>query len=380
MARSARGPAIRLLGLIAATAVLAAACSSSGVSERPARSGGRGSGRQSVPPPPTGSASYSLGTASPAGDANPSLCLSGDTCKALTVDCPGTDQTAQAVLDIGDPVGTPRGVLVFLSGGGGGKLWSQEARSDVAFSGQSQSKSTNEQAAKKAEDFLQGLRQQGFMTVQVEWQPPWLAAPKNDPVGPARLACRSATAVKYVHDNYFERTGAHPAPLACGFCITGNSGGASQIAYMLGFYGLSGIIDGAVLTGGPPHAGLAKACLNQPGYEYTPQLDQVLDASYGFFKPERGPCELHTQSWADTWKRDGADTGGDDYDYPDTRVLLLLGALDDTAVGPHQMDYLHRLQAAGSPHVKQVTIPGMSHVITLSDAGLGQISDWFLHA
>jgi hypothetical protein len=361
-------------------ALLAGACTSSGKPGDGGRShspDGSGSGSSGGTPPPTSGSTFPLGQVQAGGDG--AGCLPGDKCKAFTVTCPGIGQDAKGILDIGDPSGQPRGLLVFLSGGGGDKLWSQEAKQDLRYSGGGGGgKPIDEQAAKQGSDLLQGLRQRGFMTIQVVWKVAWLGAPKGQAVGPAKLGCRPATLLKWLHDNYFDRMGVDPAPLQCGFCVTGNSGGASQIAYSLAFYGLGDIIDAAVETGGPPHAALAKACLNQPGYEYTPGLDSVLDASYGIYRPERGPCQMHDQSWKATWTRDGADTGGSAYAYPNTRVLLILGGQDDTAVGPHQMDYLARLQRAGSPHLDQVTIPAMTHAITADLEGLNRIRDWFL--
>jgi hypothetical protein len=274
-------------------------------------------------------------------------------------------------------VGQPQGLLVFLSGGGGNKLWSEAAKLDLQYSGSKQ-KNEDPVAARLAGDMLQTFRDHGFMTVQVVWRAGWLAAPKGDPVGPAHLACRSASLIQWLHDTYYLPMGASPAPLQCGFCLTGNSGGASQIAYSLAFYGLGDIVDAVVETGGPPHAALDKVCLNEPGFGYSLTLDSVLDISYGFYRPQIGPCQKHDPTWAATWKRDGADTGGSTYSYPNTRVLLVLGQLDETEVGPHQMAYLAKLREAGSPHVEQVTIPNMTHAITASKDGLSHITDWFL--
>ena len=108
-------------------------------------------------------------------------------------------------------------------------------------------------------------------------------------MGPAHLACRSASLIQWLHDTYYLPMGVSAAPLQCGFCLTGNSGGASQIAYSLAFYGLGDIVDAVVETGGPPHAALDKACLNDPGFGYSERLDSVLDISYGFYRPELGP-------------------------------------------------------------------------------------------
>jgi hypothetical protein len=71
------------------------------------------------------------------------------------------NQTGVGFLSIGQPQGTPKGVIMLFSGGGGSKLWSQEAKNDLAFSGQSNDKSIDQQAAKMASDFLAGLQQQG---------------------------------------------------------------------------------------------------------------------------------------------------------------------------------------------------------------------------
>jgi hypothetical protein len=325
------------------------------------------------PQPPV----YPLGQVQESG-ANPEFCLPGDTCKGFVVDCPEAGAPAKLILSIGDPIGSNRGVLLFLSGGGGNKLWSQEAKQDLAFSGQGTAgKAIDQAAAKKASDFLMAFRQQGYMTIQASWPAAWLAAPPGQEVGPAKLGCRPATAIKFVHDSYFDRMNVPPSALHCGFCVTGNSGGASQIGYALSFYGLANVIDATVMTGGPPHAALDKACLNVPGYEYNQNLDGVLDASYGYINSLQGPCVRHDASYASIWKKDGIDTGGKYYVYPHSRVLFLLGGQDDTQVGPHQEAYFNKLKSSGSPHVERIVIPDMTHAVTASDEGLKDITNWF---
>ncbi len=132
------------------------------------------------------------------------------------------------------------------------------------------------------------------------------------------------------------------------------------------------------MSGGPPHAALDKACLNEPGFQYNTNLDGVLDASYGFSGPQHGPCVAHDQSYAAKWRADGIDTGGRYYSYPNTRVLFLLGGQDDTQVGPHQLAYYQKVKQSGSPTVEQITIPDMTHAITASSEGLNDIKSWFL--
>jgi hypothetical protein len=390
--RRARTTAPSLLTL-AAVVLVTTMCSSGTPSTNPTTPSTTSAPSTSSPTPTAasfdspGPGVYQLGTVTETAASNPDTsttdradCLAGDTCRHVTVNCSAAkvNQTGVGFLSIGQPQGTPKGVIMLFSGGGGSKLWSQEAKNDLAFSGQSNDKSIDQQAAKMASDFLAGLQQQGFMTIQVRWQNAWLASPPGDQAGPARLACRPASLIEHVYTTYYQPMGVHPTGGQCGFCLTGNSGGASAIGYSLAFYGLGPITDAAVLTGGPPHAALDKACLNVPGFTYITGLLKVIDASYGY-NNQRGPCANNDPSWADVWRRDGVDTGGNEYSYPDTRILLLLGGLDDTAVGPHQLAYYDKLKKAGND-VKQVTIPDMTHAITASDKGLSEIENWFTKA
>jgi hypothetical protein len=307
-------------------------------------------------------------------------CLPGDTCRQFLVDCSaaGVPQRGVGFLSIGQPQGSPKGVVMLFSGGGGSKLWSLEAKNDLAFSGQSDNPATDAAAAKKAAGFVDQVHRKGLMTVEVRWKTPWLTSPSGNEAGPARMACRPATVIDHVFETYVKPLGVNDASGRCGFCLSGNSGGSSAIAYSLAFYGVGPLVNGVVLTGGPPHAALVKTCTNVPGYEYPLSNLKVLDSSYGFLPGgPPGPCATHDPSWADVWKRDGVDTGGNRYSYPGTAMLLLLGGLDTTNVGPHQVDYLHKLRSAGAD-VKQVTIPDMTHAITASDEGLHQIQQWFV--
>lgn len=305
------------------------------------------------------------------------VCLAGDECLPVRVDCPGVQQPDEAALDVVRPAGSPRGLVMFWSGGGGTKLWATEAENAEGTSSATGGHPVFEPAARKGKAFLYTLAQSGLMTVQVEWIYPWLASSPGEEVGPARLACRGATLMKWVHDKLYVPLGAHPRGQACGFCVTGNSGGASMIAYALAFYGLGNIVVGAVMSGGPPHASIAKGCLGPPPFQYSQPLLTNFDASYGFLAPRHGPCWLHDSSWASRWDGDSVDIGGSAHDDPHTRILLLLGGQDPTRVGPHQMVYYERLKAHGSD-VRQVTVPAMTHAITASDAGLDDIKREFL--
>ncbi len=82
----------------------------------------------------------------------------------------------------------------------------------------------------------------GLVVVQLAWDPPGIwGGPR-----PRTLACRYATAAKWVYDNI------HTGGKTRLFAAQGTSGGASQIAFGLAHYGLSDLLDLANLGGGPP--------------------------------------------------------------------------------------------------------------------------------
>src|ERR1043166_5754108 len=126
--RSASLP-IRVFAMSLLLVLAAAACQSgppkgSGFvtpTDTPSTSGGGGD--RGTPQPPV----YPLGQVQESG-ANPTFCLPGDKCKGYVVQCPEAGAPTKLILSIGDPIGENRGVLLFLSGGGGNKLWSQEAK------------------------------------------------------------------------------------------------------------------------------------------------------------------------------------------------------------------------------------------------------------
>ena len=237
------------------------------------------------------------------------------------------------------PAGAPRGVVAILLGGKG-----------VGFTGVNRM-------------FVSQLATDGFEVVIVSWEDPWLQAARGEDVGPARLACRSATAIKWIHDNLYERLGVPRAALgACGFCLHGNSGGATQIGYSLSLYGLGSIVDAAVLSGGPPHAAIAKGCLRERGYAYDNISAGIIDLSYGF--PDGGgPCEKHDKSFQERWNQDSLDTAGGTYKFPQTRVAFVFVSGDPTVGPAHGRDYQAKLEAAHSPYVTIRTISGQSHTI-----------------
>jgi pimeloyl-ACP methyl ester carboxylesterase len=300
-------------------------------------------------------AKFSLGALTLGAGSSPS-CRLGRTCEIeFHVDCPNVQREATGAMSVTAPSGSARGLVVFFLGGLG----------------------TGESGETINRDLIRSLALHGIEVVLVRWEDSWLQSASGEDVGPKRLACRPATAIFWVHEHlYKDLTLGPPGPRVCGFCISGNSGGATQSAYALAFYGLAGVIDAAVLSGGPPHAALDEGCLQEEGLGYIQRSADIIDLSYGF-PNGGGPCERHDPAFEDHWKNDSVDVGGD-YDYPDTRVVFIFGSDDFTEGPPHGKLYLAKLRAADSPFVSVETIEGMPHTLQISPSGRIALQDALL--
>ncbi|HVL04227.1 MAG TPA: hypothetical protein VM386_07315, partial [Acidimicrobiales bacterium] len=279
----------------------------------------------------------------------------GEECESIEVTCPGLSEPIRGTVATSPPTGSPRGLVMFFTGGPG-KGWYSAEHSDTTAQ-------------------FDQLRAEGFELVQVRWGGlGWLRAATGEQVGPAELACRPATVIKWVHDTRYQAPGLDPAPGSCGFCLTGNSGGASQIAYALTHYGLGEVVDALIPTSGPPHAQLAKGCLDEPGeeaYAYPPSAVGVIDSSYGALRSD-GPCAAGDPAFRSTFDRDSVDIGGSDYDFPGTRVHFIVSP-DDETVAVRARDLAERLRQGGSPWVQVQEVPEMGHDIQKSEAGMAAL-------
>jgi hypothetical protein len=295
-----------------------------------------------------------LGTLSTT-QASDSSCPAGHTCLGFQVVCPGVQLPARGFLATATAQGQPRGVVLFATGGPGTSWWSQSSSAAAAF--------------------ISDLRADGFMIAQLRWQDGWLVSAPGEDAGSGHLGCRPATVVKWVHDNLYQPLGLQPARGACGYCITGNSGGASQVSYALSHYGLDALLDAVVPTSGPPHAAQAKGCLRNPGeepYWYENGSASTIDSSYGFAAGQ-GPCVMHDSSFIGRWTEESVDTGGNDYSHAETRIHIILGGQDTSSAPPHAGDYMARLLSAGSPYATLEVVPQMAHPIQASADGLAAL-------
>lgn len=282
-------------------------------------------------------------------------CATGATCAAFTVTCPDVPDTT-AIVATGEAAGAPKGVIVFFSGGGGDMFW--------------------DEASPDSEVFLADLQSDGYVVVQVRWDPSWSNVNPGQSAGWGAVACRSATMVKQVYDQQYVPLGVAPATGACGFCVTGVSGGASQTGYSLAFYGLAPIIDAAVLASGPPHADIEKGCITgagDEGFAYDLQQQKDFDAVYG--DRANGPCQRRDESQVQQWEADSVETGGAFYSYDTTRVVFIFGGKDRTPGPAHGRTYVQKLQDSGSPMVDVVEVPNMAHYIERSPDGLAALGE-----
>lgn len=282
----------------------------------------------------------------------PKGCPDGFACSSFAVQCPGIRATVGGFLARAEARPPLRGVVAFFSGADGADFWSLGSDKGLAF--------------------LHDLQNYGLRVFQVRWdRPTWLTASSGEQVGAAKLACRPASVIKWIHDH----NPVPPArPGACGFCISGQSAGASQVSYALARYGLDSIVSVAVPTSGPPHADIAEGCTAPPGApgEFPPKSSGALmDLSYGYLNGG-GPCERRDSSYSSHWRADGVDANGSFF-YPSTHVQFIFGDADTNPADYHAQKYVNQLRAAHSPYVSVDVIHCMEHGVQNSDDGLAAL-------
>jgi hypothetical protein len=284
-------------------------------------------------------------------------CPSGSQCQRFGIsNCPNVSENAGGELAVSSPSGTPRGTVMFFSGGTATSWWSD--------------------MSPLSQKFMARLRStDGFQVVQVRWVQPWLFSAPGEDAGSGHLACRPATLIEWVHEHVFARLGLRLAAGSCGFCITGSSGGASEVSYAISFYGLDGILDGEFPTSGPPHAAQVKGCQpGFPGYGYG-QDAGFIDGSYGFLDPQHdpGPCALQDPGFVPRWQAESVDTGGNDFSHPTTRIEFIIGGRDHTAAPAHARDYRNLLKQDPLNDVTWTFVATMPHDVQLSQDGLSAL-------
>jgi hypothetical protein len=190
---------------------------------------GCGGSKPSVVMEPTARSASALSTGGTVTTPTPATCPggypSGATCSTATVTCAGGLDAMNVLLVVNQPKGTPKGTIVFLTGGGGNKLDDHATQLAIRYPGQ------------------------GFTLVQPVWQGGnWEVAPEGTMIG---AACRPAVLLDWAHSYYNTGTA---------FCAEGWSGGSAAISYSMTFYGLSSELNYVSLLSGPPFGRIDYGC------------------------------------------------------------------------------------------------------------------------
>jgi len=285
----------------------------------------------------------------------PTAC-NGETCYELQVACPQVPEPERLLLRVVNPSNQvpARGTIMFMSGGGGTGAWDGGA---------------------EPRRILGELRAAGFRTVILQWAGGWLTSPRGWHLGQGKLACRPATAARWIYDNL------HTQSATTAFCATGNSGGAAQVSYMIAQYGLADILSAVVPTGGPPMSRIDLGCLrydpaNQPLWYDTGNIGTI-DRGFGYFGT--GPCERSDFSFRKRFQEASITFGNWQYNYPRTMVWLLFGEQDNTSAVGQGLLFHQRLLAEGSPLVRMNVIPNTGHGTQSSPEGANMIRDIMLN-
>jgi pimeloyl-ACP methyl ester carboxylesterase len=205
--------------------------------------------------------------------------------------------------------------------------------------------------------FFNSLLAAGHQIILVRWNGAWYGTPPTIQLGQLAAACRPATVMQWVKQNY-------PAPR---FNVIGTSAGGAAIAYALADYGI--VIDKAVVDSGPPFMELRKACEHYPGYEFNVGSKRIVDAAYGYYG--NGPCVRVDRSFENQWDANSVETGGV-YRYSQTVVHLIIGTSDDLFIQNRGSDYFNLLTAHGQ-NAEYHAITGMGHGVQGSPVGLNTL-------
>jgi hypothetical protein len=177
--------------------------------------------------------------------------------------------------------------------------------------------------------------------------------------------------IKHIYDTHYVPLGIVTRRVGeAGFCITGNSGGSSQVAYALSHSGLASIVDVVIPTGGPPHAALAKSCLDVPaesGYWYPVGTRDFIDKGFGHFDGN-GPAVRQDPTFRPRWLTEGVATGGSEYLHPRTRVHFIFGD-GDRGMQTVGGDYVERLRQGGTPYLTSELAARTGHEVYATAEG-----------
>lgn len=298
----------------------------------------------------------------------------GEVCYELEIACPELNQPERASLRVGLPRDEipGRGTILLLSGWTGNFWWDLKSDNGEDVSVEDRQLETTQK------EILSRLQDSGFRTVQLKWARGWIVAEPGSRENLPLLACKPATATRWIYQHI------HAQSPGEAFCAGGHSNGATEIAYMLSRYNLGEIISLALMESGPNWSRLDHSCLRDADH---PELfgDQnernTIDMAFGYPNDGSGICARQKKDHQDNFRISSAFVEDAwNYNYPDTRIAIVLGEDDRTITARHAEYYYAQVSSAGSPQLTLDTIPGAGHAVTAKTAGAELIIRKFLDA
>jgi len=275
-------------------------------------------------------------------------CPTGFTCTNFTVTAPGipvypTSGLGQMAIRTSSTGAS--GTIVFFSGSAGNAYWAIDPTLD--------------------DPFFDTLISQDYDIIQVKWlNAGWIGMKLGTVVGQSVLAQRPSTAIFWLAAN--RNRGAR-------FIVAGSSNGSSQLTYSMAYYGAGSVINLAIPISGPPYMNIDLGCGQVIGYAYPTYAAQYVDSSYGYGSASlTGPCVTHDPSWF-SFEAANSVEAGQTYNYPNTSVKVLLGAIDDLFIRNRGQDYYNLLVSSGQQNVTITFVPNQGHSFQQTQQGLNAI-------
>jgi hypothetical protein len=231
---------------------------------------------------------------------------SNSSCERLQIACEALDDIELTLFHSPPEQGsTPKGVVTLGSGGGGTGYYSKSV--------------------------AQNLNKKGFHTLIRAWSFAW----ETGPGGMRKSSCRFMTLLQWLRSQPWTES----LPL----CATGNSGGSTEIGYVMSYWNAGELLDLAVPTSGPPMGRVDLGCLGDEAWE-TECLGMLTDeqcpdgqvqCTYGLWGRELidlayegTPCVDEDTDAAAMLMADSVVSADGLYDYPQTYMHFIYG-LDD---------------------------------------------------
>ena len=279
----------------------------------------------------------------------PTACGMSD-CYSVEVTCADIAEPTTATVEVGSSSAseTP-GTIMFFTGGDGRELWRHFGSHALRVLGE--------------------LEAMGFVTAQVAWDDGWSNGTSVDE-GVGKLACRPAGIARWVEANIHAPSGGDA------LCATGNSGGSSQVSYMITQYGLADALSQIVPSAGPPMARVDYGCL--PSEAPSPQYlygssSRILDRSYGFTTD--GPCTTHDITFRDRFIEASILGEGWTYSFPTTRISFVRGDMDSSSAVDQADLFIDRLMAESTPLIDTRVAANTPHPVPSTSEGADAVRD-----